>query len=270
MVEAYTAFVFFVGLGCAIHFLSRHFQAAHCISLAGVRPWAVSAVAFAQFVWCIITLVFCILIAFPYIVSWVPSALPKEVLGALVFQFCLFLFICCYYKFNKNFNEGLCSKFYGVKQLVVLAFYVFFISLPIVGLLNYAWLGLLSLLKSYGIDWVDVPQTMVKLLNADQPLSVLLMIAVPAIILAPINEEIIFRGAIYRFLKGRMNPWWALSLSSFLFALTHQHMATLLPLFCLGMLLGYCYERTGNLWVSVVFHSLFNLNTYLLILIKKV
>jgi membrane protease YdiL (CAAX protease family) len=51
--------------------------------------------------------------------------------------------------------------------------------------------------------------------------------------------------------------WAAVAITSLLFAGVHQPWQ-FPPIFCLSLCLGIAYERTGNLWVPVVMHALFN------------
>ena len=77
-------------------------------------------------------------------------------------------------------------------------------------------------------------------------------------ILAPILEELFFR----KFLTERLRVFGertAILLPAFLFALFHQSAEQIVYAFAVGIILGYCYCRTGNYWLSVLMHALFNL-----------
>lgn len=114
------------------------------------------------------------------------------------------------------------------------------------------------------------PQPLVRIVAETQSLLAFLLLALLAIGIAPISEELIFRGTLYRFLKGRVRPTTALILSAIVFA--GFHLPTLvyaIPLFILGLLLGYSYERTGNLTVPILFHALFNANTVIAIVLIR-
>jgi membrane protease YdiL (CAAX protease family) len=63
---------------------------------------------------------------------------------------------------------------------------------------------------------------------------------------------------MYPALKQRFGVWRALSLVSLLFALSHAHLPSLLPLFILALGLGLAYEFTGSLLVPTGMHALFN------------
>lgn len=93
--------------------------------------------------------------------------------------------------------------------------------------------------------------------------QVLISVIVSAVILAPLLEELVFRGilqtSLLRLLGGRR--WPALLLASAIFALTHGGVVTwhgLLPLMVIGLVFGYVYERTGSLLAAILTHALFN------------
>lgn len=84
-------------------------------------------------------------------------------------------------------------------------------------------------------------------------------IVISAGLLAPLAEEIFFRGYIQTFIRYAVKrPWLAVLLTAALFAWVHPEWMRPQILF-LGICLGYAYERTGNLWVCIVMHALFNL-----------
>ena len=83
---------------------------------------------------------------------------------------------------------------------------------------------------------------------------------VAAIVLAPLGEELFFRGllqSMFRRYFGR--PWLGIVSASILFALAHQGQFQDWPaLAVLGIVLGYNYERTGRLTAPILTHALFN------------
>jgi membrane protease YdiL (CAAX protease family) len=80
-------------------------------------------------------------------------------------------------------------------------------------------------------------------------------------LIAPLTEEMFFRGLLQTVIRGALrNSWIAIALSAAAFALVH-HWWTWPQIFFLGFCLGYAYERTGNLWVSITIHALFNLTS---------
>ena len=84
-------------------------------------------------------------------------------------------------------------------------------------------------------------------------------------LLAPIAEEIVFRGAILKsLLNTRMSADAAITVSAVLFALIHFNPAQMPHAFMIGLLLGWMYQRTGSILPSVAFHWVNNSMAYVL------
>jgi membrane protease YdiL (CAAX protease family) len=79
------------------------------------------------------------------------------------------------------------------------------------------------------------------------------------IILAPIAEEILFRGIIYNSMRQKHQMWSALLFSSLIFAFVHGQLIHFGEIFIMGLLLAYLYERTKSLVPSIVLHIAVNL-----------
>lgn len=84
-----------------------------------------------------------------------------------------------------------------------------------------------------------------------------------AAVLAPVFEEIIFRGFLLPALTRYFPVSVAIILSSLLFAIAHLNVSEILPLFVLGSILGLVYSRSRNLLSSMILHSLWNSGTLL-------
>ncbi len=85
-----------------------------------------------------------------------------------------------------------------------------------------------------------------------------------AIILAPIAEELVFRGLVLRYFRQRFGLWPAVVVSSLLFAGMHLSIDQMLPLTVLGVGFALVYVWVGNLWASVVLHALWNTGSFVL------
>ncbi len=84
--------------------------------------------------------------------------------------------------------------------------------------------------------------------------SIFVMAAVPAI-----GEELVFRGIVQQNLeKAFRKPHLAIWLTALIFALGHFEMELLLGIFLLGLLLGYLFYWTGNIWVPIMGHFINN------------
>ncbi|MBS0519899.1 MAG: CPBP family intramembrane metalloprotease [Proteobacteria bacterium] len=72
--------------------------------------------------------------------------------------------------------------------------------------------------------------------------------------LAPIVEELVFRGLLYGWIAGRWGTRWAWLVSSIAFAVAHYEPAHIMLVLPLGLLFGYLRRRTDSLLPSTVAH----------------
>jgi len=77
-------------------------------------------------------------------------------------------------------------------------------------------------------------------------------------LLAPLGEEIFFRGFVLPILMKYWPTWLASFLCAVLFALAHFQFQNVVPLIILGLLLNTAAIRTGSIWTSIAFHSMNN------------
>jgi uncharacterized protein len=77
-------------------------------------------------------------------------------------------------------------------------------------------------------------------------------------LIAPIAEEVYFRGFLYDWMRARWNPWAGNIVSSILFGVAHLDLVVGLQAFLLGILLAWTYERSRSLWPAVIIHILNN------------
>jgi membrane protease YdiL (CAAX protease family) len=152
-------------------------------------------------------------------------------------------------------------------EIFTSGFATFLISLPLLIATAAVWE---FALKKLGLP-VDRQDLIGMFANADSPWLLAVMIAL-AVVIAPLNEELVFRAGIFRYLRTRIPRWAALLLPALTFAALHvnwqtwQGLASLAPLVVLAIVLAIAYERTGNIGTSIVAHACFNLNTIAVIL----
>ncbi len=79
-------------------------------------------------------------------------------------------------------------------------------------------------------------------------------------IVAPISEELFFRGMFFGGLRGRMSFLPAALISATVFGSLHlpTGASTVPPLVLLGFLLAWVYERSGSLWPAIILHVINN------------
>lgn len=86
-------------------------------------------------------------------------------------------------------------------------------------------------------------------------------------ILAPVTEELVFRGAILRLLlkafKGKQH-WVGIIISAFLFGFIHFNLAQGIHAFIIGLILGWMYYRTYSIIPGVIVHWVNNTIAYIM------
>lgn len=89
------------------------------------------------------------------------------------------------------------------------------------------------------------------------------------VLVAPVVEELVFRGYFFRVWRNSfLKCWGTLLLTSLLFAAVHlgQYPLQLLALlFCFSLLLGVAREKTGSVYVPIVMHAVNNLLAFIMI-----
>jgi len=83
-------------------------------------------------------------------------------------------------------------------------------------------------------------------------------------LMAPLVEEIVFRGAILRTLLKQQSPWVAIAVSALLFAVAHLNPVQMPHAFIVGLLLGWMYWRTGSILPGMAYHWTNNTVAYVM------
>ncbi|MFA5336145.1 MAG: type II CAAX endopeptidase family protein [Candidatus Omnitrophota bacterium] len=77
-------------------------------------------------------------------------------------------------------------------------------------------------------------------------------------LLGPVMEELFFRGFAYPVVKKKIGARNAIILVSLVFSMLHLNIVSFFPIFALGMLLAYLYEKTGSLIPCIAVHVVHN------------
>lgn len=132
-------------------------------------------------------------------------------------------------------------------------------------------------------------QGVVRIFSSIEDLPTKILAVLSIIIVAPIAEELLFRGLVYRVVKGEFSPFKkepdngaeaqsvtfsepnhvktvaAAIITSLLFAGMHGFDVAFVPLFAMGMVLTAAYEKSGRIFTPILAHSLFNAATIAMI-----
>ena len=74
------------------------------------------------------------------------------------------------------------------------------------------------------------------------------------VIVAPVAEEVFFRGFVFAGLRQRYGWKKAALISSALFAAIHVTLTAMIPVFILGCIFAYLYHRSGSIWPAILMH----------------
>ncbi len=121
------------------------------------------------------------------------------------------------------------------------------------------WQAAVQLAGFPGLAAVDrVPEP---ILRSSAPFA---LFGVSALVTAPLGEELLFRGVVFRSLR-RWGWWSAAFAAALLFALLHGRVATLVPFTLVGVLFAWGVERTGRVTDAWLAHALFNGISFLVV-----
>ena len=124
------------------------------------------------------------------------------------------------------------------------------------------WLGIslgicLSVAVSiFGISEQDEAFKQVNELIESQPFW--LKIASVGIII-PIQEELMYRGLIYKNIEQRYDHIKAAVISSTVFAVMHMNLSQGIYAFLMGFVLAFIYQKTKNIYACITFHCSANM-----------
>ncbi|MHB9106772.1 MAG: CPBP family intramembrane glutamic endopeptidase [Armatimonadota bacterium] len=123
-------------------------------------------------------------------------------------------------------------------------------SLPVVFCVT--WLSSMVFGKDQG------PNPLIPELVASDGVLLKLLIVFTAVVVAPLVEETLFRGILFRAANVRLPFWTAAFASGFIFATGHYSLVGLLPITLLGMLFAFLTRRSQSLLASAGAHAVYN------------
>ena len=233
----------------------------------GTPAWPIGWVNFGIFI--------CAMLIFVYVVQVAASLLffdaPTEGEGppeltpwlAVLAVLCLQLpMLAVFYGARRLYPSLYASRLDNTKLSIFTSFKkalpLFLMLLPGVWIVALLWAEVLSRFEGFGLIEDLEQQDLVTLFQGGgDPIAIGLLV-IAAVILAPIVEELIFRGCLYRFLKSQTTVLPAQIASGILFSMIHWNLLSFLPLVLVGIFLARIYEKTGSILVAIWFHAFFN------------
>jgi membrane protease YdiL (CAAX protease family) len=136
-------------------------------------------------------------------------------------------------------------------------------SFPVVLLVNFCWQALLA---GLGVELKE-QDPVAFLRESGSPIDIVVVVFL-AVIVAPLGEELVFRGYLLPVAKRFIGRWPAILSTGVFFGLIHGNWAAAVALAVLGVLLALAYEHTGSLATPIVMHMLFNATTVVILLVS--
>jgi uncharacterized protein len=124
-------------------------------------------------------------------------------------------------------------------------------GLLVIVLINVVWAAIASRLNLPGQPDL-VP------LFGEGPLGLAVALVVASVI-APVSEEVLFRGFMYPGMRERWGVAMAVIVSSAVFSVFHLSLSTFIPIAVMGAVFALLYERTDSIWPPIALHALVNL-----------
>jgi uncharacterized protein len=131
--------------------------------------------------------------------------------------------------------------------------------------------GIALLFISGALEWIQErlvgphPQAILHVFAQHRGPLALILDLLSVAVLAPLAEELFFRGFLFTGLVQRMQLGVAATISGLLFGLAHADLWNAVPLSALGIGLALVYYRSGSLWTNIIAHATINGTQLLLI-----
>ncbi|MBQ8518032.1 MAG: CPBP family intramembrane metalloprotease [Agathobacter sp.] len=178
------------------------------------------------------------------------SDMNFNTIASIIFSVsCITVFAIWYYKScGGNFKINLKKDFhpYEILGLVLLVPGSQFMSSIVTSMISLAF-----------PNWLEDYMELIE--NAGLSGEVPLLMMIYSVCLAPIGEELIFRGVTYRIARRAFPFWIANIIQAFLFGVFHMNPLQGCYTFILGLFMGYICEKGVSLYHAIFFHFLFNL-----------
>lgn len=117
---------------------------------------------------------------------------------------------------------------------------------------------LITLLHNYILHILGIDTQGDQIYKAFSQIRSPFWLMVTGAVIAPLVEEIFFRGFLFQGFRQKYGWVRAILLSSLVFAAAHLELVAFIPTFLLGCVLAYIYHRSNSLWPGIIFHAAFN------------
>lgn len=120
--------------------------------------------------------------------------------------------------------------------------------------------SILSLIESFAPKLMETYNELMEMMQLGE-MSAPAMIAVA--IMAPLSEEVLCRGIIFRLAERVGSGFWVANvIQALCFGILHGNWVQGAYAFALGLVLGYIYGKYRNIWLCMLLHGAMNLSSY--------
>jgi membrane protease YdiL (CAAX protease family) len=180
------------------------------------------------------------------------------VVDTVFFQFAgLFLVIFALRRMRLAWHHAFGLSLHDFPRQIAYAITFYVGVMPVVFLAAFIYAAFLTDV-GYPLTPSDTQEVVSIFTQANYPLGLKIYMGIVAVTLAPLVEELLFRGILLPLLARYMDSSWAILIVSAMFAMLHCHVPSFAPLFVIAVAFSYAYLYSGSILVPVVMHALFN------------
>lgn len=191
----------------------------------------------------------------------------KPIISACIVDFLALFFIS--YFVLKKYKQKIASLGINFKDFfkkIKLGIATYITIMPILVLLI-VFLGNLA----QRLNYQPPLHPLVNIILEEKNIFFLIFLFLLGAVIGPIIEEIFFRGFAYPAIKKKTGIFFSIIITATFFAALHQNLFAFLPIFFLGAVLAYIYEKSDSLIPSITVHILHNsLMIMGIFLVKKI
>lgn len=162
-------------------------------------------------------------------------------------------------KYDSNFAD-FNFKWIGTKKTIfwVIFAYLFYLGLSIFLIMLFFSLGI-------GLFGFEEQTSLFEIFGYD--IAGILFAFSITVIIAPLVEELFFRGFVLQTLVKKISPFWGIVLTGLIFASVHFEFQSIMPLLILSLVLNVLYIKTNSIWPGIIFHIFNNSVAFFIMLL---
>jgi hypothetical protein len=265
---ALIALGFAVDLGLVISFLRKPSRWPEQVARLESRPWSVRQGAFLLLA--LMALYFAATVFQPLIDEWFGGAGGEKGALRIVIQGVSFhliglgIVILSLLRRRVAWREAFGLESRAILRDVGKGMLFYLAALPFVVFYTFLYQVVLR-----GVGYEIIMQEVALVVAGEQSFWMRVCLMGLAVVLAPLFEEILFRGIGLPLIARKWGVAPAVAAVSLFFAAIHFHLPSMMPLFVIAVAFSLAYIHSGSIVVPIVMHGLFNgVNVAMLMMLK--